>query len=247
MRIYFLLAIATFISCCTPKPEQLPTAQEIVDESIAVSGGALHRTKKVAFNFRNIGYASLPENGKKVLQRIIAVDSFRIVDVKKDASFQRTINDSLVVLSDSVADRYANSVNSVHYFARLPYGLNDGAAKKKFLDTVTIANTPYYQIEVTFDQENGGKDFEDVFYYWFNRKTFKVDYLAYSYHVDGGGIRFREAFNERYVNGIRFADYNNYKPKGDYSTFDFSTIAQEFEKNNLELLSQIELKNIVVE
>ena len=246
MRIIFLLAVAIFLSSCTSKPEKLPATQEIVNKSIEVSGGSLHRTKKVAFNFRNIGYASIPENGKKILQRIIAVDSFRIVDVKKSTSFQRTINDSLVVLSDSLADRYANSVNSVHYFARLPYGLNDTAAKKKFVDTVTIANTPYYQIEVTFDQENGGKDFEDVFYYWFNRDTFKVDYLAYMYHVDGGGIRFREAFNERYINGIRFVDYNNYKPKGDYRTFDFSTIAQEFEKSNLELLSQIELKNIVV-
>ena len=247
MRIIFLAAIAVFLSCCTTKPEQLPTAQEIVDKSIEASGGQLHRTKDVSFQFRGIGYASSPENGKKVLQRIIAVDSFKIVDVKRGDAFQRTINDSLVSLPDSLSSRYANSVNSVHYFARLPFGLNDAAANKKFMDTVTIASTPYYQIEVTFDEENGGKDFDDVFYYWFNRETFKVDYLAYRYHTDGGGIRFREAYNERYVNGIRFVDYNNYKPLGDFSTFDFTTIAQEFEKNKLELLSQIALENITVE
>ena len=247
MRFIFLSAIAIVLTSCSSKPEQLPSAQEIVDRSIQVSGGQLHRTKDVSFAFRNLGYASTPENGRKVLQRIIAVDSFRIVDVMRGDALQRTINDSIVPLSDSLATRYARSVNSVHYFARLPFGLNDAAVNKKFMDTVTIAKTPYYQVEVTFDQENGGEDFEDVFYYWFHRETYKVDYFAYSYHVDGGGIRFREAYNERYVNGIRFVDYNNYKPKEDPSTFDFTTIAQEFEKDSLELLSQIALEKIVVE
>lgn len=247
MRIIFLSAITIFLSCCTTKPEKLPTAQEIVDKSIEVSGGQLHATKDVSFYFRDKGYVSSTENGKKVQKRIIAVDSFKIVDTKKGRTFQRTINDSVVPLSDSLANRYANSVNSVHYFARLPFGLNDAAAHKKLIDTVTIAKTAYYQIEVTFDRENGGDDFEDVFYYWFDQETFKVDYLAYRYHTDGGGIRFREAYNERYINGIRFVDYNNYKPRGEFSTFDFPSIAQEFEKDNLELLSQIELKKIRVE
>jgi len=70
----------------------------------------------------------------------------------------------------------------------------------------------YYKLKVTFDQDGGGDDFDDTYVYFFNKATFKPDYLAYDFHVNGGGMRFREAYNERYVNGIRFVDYNNMKP-----------------------------------
>jgi len=184
MRTFFLLIFTVFLVSCASKPEKLPTAQELIDSAIEVSGGTLHKTKDVSFSFRDKAYRSLPDNGRKVLQRIITVDSFRIVDVKNGEEFQRTINDSIVVLPDSLANSYANSVNSVHYFARLPFGLNDPAVHKKFMDTVTIANKAYFQIEVTFDQKNGGKDFDDVYYYWFDQETFKVDYLAYiPFHI----------------------------------------------------------------
>ena len=56
--------------------------------------------------------------------------------------------------------------------------------------------------------------------YWFNKETFKPDYLAYDFHTDGGGVRFRKAYNERYVDGIRFVDYENYKPRDPKETLD---------------------------
>ena len=64
-----------------------------------------------------------------------------------------------------------------------------------------------------FTEEDGGKDFEDVFLYWFDEQTFSMDYLAYSYITDGGGVRFREAFNKSEIGGIVFQDYINYKPE----------------------------------
>jgi hypothetical protein len=58
-------------------------------------------------------------------------------------------------------------------------------------------------------------------------------------------MRFREAYNECYVNGIRFVDYKNYKPiNKDADLFDLDRL---FENNELKLLSKIENKNIVVE
>ena len=101
-----------------------------------------------------------------------------------------------------------------------------------------------YKIKVTFDQENGGVDFEDTYIYWFNKETYAPDYLAYEFHVDGGGIRFREAFNERFVNNIRFVDYNNLKPKNkEASLYEIESL---FVKGELKLLSKIELDSIKV-
>ncbi len=242
-KIAILLAIVLCYQC-TPKKKPL-TAQEIADKAISVSGGSLHKTKMVSFDFRDKHYTSQPENGKKVLTRTFVADSVTILDVKRGNAFQRTLNDSVISLPDTLVSKYANAVNSVHYFARLPFGLNDPAVHKTLMDTVSIKDKNYYQLEITFDQENGGKDFDDTYYYWFNAQTFKLDYLAYKFNVDGGGIRFREAYNERYLEGIRFVDYNNYKPQAPDS--DFQTVAGQFESGNLELLSKIELKNIKVE
>ena len=147
-------------------------------------------------------------------------------------------------MPDSLANIYSNSINSVHYFAYLPYGLNDPAVNKEFLGEMAIKGKDYYKVKVTFDQENGGDDFDDVYIYWFNKETFKPEYLAYEFHVNGGGLRFREAYNERYVNGIRFVDYNNYKSVSDsQSIYEIDSL---FNKGELELLSKIELKDVVV-
>jgi hypothetical protein len=144
-----------------------------------------------------------------------------------------------------MAVKYTASVNTVHYFALLPYGLNDAAVNKSSLGEVTIKNKVYHKIKVTFSQEGGGEDYEDVFVYWIDAETFKADYIAYSYIEDDGvGIRFREAYNERMVNGLRFVDYNNYKSED--ATMDLLGLDKAFESGSLKLLSKIELENIVV-
>lgn len=244
MRYMVLLVMVCLVSCFD-KSKKAVTAQEIVDRAIEVSGGKLYDTHTVSFDFRKKTYEASLIDGKKTLKRISKTDSLKITDVLTNNDFQRFINDSLISLPDSLANRYANSVNSVHYFARLPLGLNDGAVNKELLGETVIKNKKYYKVKVTFDQEGGGDDFEDIYLYWFDKETFKPDYLAYEFHVNGGGIRFREAYNERYINGIRFVDYNNFKPKE--KAADFFAIDSLFERGGLELLSKIELKDIRVE
>ena len=73
------------------------------------------------------------------------------------------VNDSIVQVPDSMAHKYANSINSVHYFAYLPFGLNDAAVNKKLLGETTIRAQDYYLIQVTFDQKNGGDDYDGRF------------------------------------------------------------------------------------
>ena len=232
------------LTACGQKRDVVPTAQEIVDRSIAISGGDRYGTSNIAFKFRDLYYASEWKNKKRLLKRIIVKDTARIVDVLYNNTFERRINDSLVSVSDSLSNLYSNSVNSVHYFANLPYGLNDSAVNKEFLGETPINNVPYYKIKITFDQQGGGDDYEDVYIYWFNKETFKPDYLAYQYHTDGGGIRFRAAYNERYVNGIRIVDYENYEasPK-DVSIFKVDSL---YEKQGLKLLSKIALEKVEV-
>ena len=246
MRTYpFIIISLVLFSCKQKAAVEDVAAQQIVDKSIEISGGKNYLTHDVSYTFRDKQYKSQNINGKKVLKRITVTDSVTITDIKKGNGFERFLDGELISLSDSMADRYANSVNSVHYFSRLPFGLNDKAVKKELLGEVSLKGEDFYKVKVTFAQANGGKDFEDTYLYWFQKQDFKPKYLAYIYHTDGGGIRFREAYNERYVNGIRFVDYNNLKPQKGHD-IDFMEIGRLFAADELELLSKIELKEIAV-
>lgn len=233
------LLLTAFWSC-----EKTPSAQEIVDHAIDVSGGERYTTHSIEFNFRNRLYRLTRENGQRILWRHTFTDSGEIRDKKTPVGLQRFFGGMQITIPDSMALKYANSVNSVHYFAYLPYGLNDAAVKKKWLGRSIIKGKRYNRVEITFREAGGGKDFEDVFYYWFNEESGKPDYLAYSYLTDGGGVRFRAARNERYVNGIRFVDYQNYKPAE--KEVPLSQLDSLYEAGALQLFSEIKLDSIRV-
>lgn len=236
------LTALLFISCGTK--EEDPDVQAIVDKAISVAGGENYRTSVVSFRFRDKKYAGKNTEKGKELSRSFLQDSLEIEDILEGSSFRRRVDGEQVVVPDTTAVKYANSINSVHYFSRLPYGLNDPAVKKRYLGAIEIGGKAYHKIEVTFRQEGGGDDFEDVYVYWFDQETFKPDYLAYEFHVNGGGLRFRKALNERYVGGIRFVDYDNYKPKsGKADVYELDSL---FQLGELELLSQIKLEEIRV-
>ncbi|MBE9489948.1 MAG: deoxyribose-phosphate aldolase [Bacteroidetes bacterium] len=241
-KIIFTLFIVSILVSC--KQEKQPNAQDIIDTSIKVTGGDIIAVSTIDFDFRDKHYKAIRNNGTFQLEREFKDSATIIKDVYTNTDFKRFVNNDAIIIHDSMAIKYTNSVNSVHYFSVLPYGLNDPAVNKTYVGEEIIKEKAYHKIKVTFNQENGGKDFEDVFLYWINTETNKMDYLAYSYITDGGGMRFREAYNERYVKGIRFVDYNNYKPIN--KDVDLLDLGRLFEINELKLLSKIETENVLV-
>lgn len=243
MRLILLTGFLFIAISCQDKKPKVLTAQQIIDRAIDEAGGYLYGCSEIDFVFRDRQYSLEYENNKKVLRRSFEVDSGLVTDTRRNGSFERRIGENTIAVPDSMARKYANSINSVHYFAYLPYGLNDPAVNKNLLGQRKIKGKEYYVVEVTFDQEGGGDDYEDVYVYWIDKKSFKPEYLAYEFHVDGGGMRFREAYNERFIEGIRFVDYSNYKPVEEVSIYDIDKLYAE---NRLELLSRIELQEIQV-
>ena len=240
--ILILVAIVLFTNCTEHKEIN---AQTITDNAITVSGGDKIKNSTINFDFRNRHYKAVRNNGNFQFERQFKDSLNNITDVLSNDGYKRFINNELVKVADSMIPRYSASVNSVHYFSVLPFGLNDAAVNKEFLNDVEIKGNTYHKIKITFNQEGGGEDFEDVFVYWINTKTFKTDYIAYSYiESDGVGLRFREAFNERFVNGIRFVDYNNYKATDTENSV--LKLDEHYKNNTLKFLSKIELKQIKV-
>lgn len=243
MRTLLYIFLLVVLVSCGEKQVAQRTAQEIIEQAISVAGGDLYRSSQIRFNFRGNSYMSCLEEGKRVLVRYIKTDSALIEDRRTGEAFSRKIGDVIQELADSTSNKLSNAVNSVHYFAYLPYGLNGPAVHKELLGTSTIRDKEYYKIRVTFSENGGGDDYEDEFVYWINAETFRPDYLAYLYHTNGGGIRFREAFNDRQIGGISFLDYRNFKPA---DSVDLKTLDSLFEAGKLEEISQIILENISV-
>lgn len=238
---YSLAFLSILIIACS---SNLTDPQKIIDKAIEVAGGDKFLKSTIEFDFRNRHYITRRTGGTFSHERIFNDSAATIHDYLTNEGFYREINDERAIIPDSMAAKYTRSVNSTIYFALLPYGLNDPAVKKKFLGKTTFDGQPYFTLEITFAQEGGGEDFNDIFLYWVHEKTFTIDYMAYLYYTDGGGLRFRKAYNPRKVNGILFLDYINYKPKEDSATID--QIEDLYKQNALEELSKIELKNIKV-
>ena len=239
-----ILLFSIVVACGSPTP----TAQEVVDSAIEAAGVRKLQNAEASFTFRKIDYSYLMKNGAFVYTRTQR-DSIgnEVKDVLNNDDLFRYINDSLVTLDEEKRAAYTSSVNSVIYFAFLPFRLNDAAVNKSYASTVEIDGTKYHKIKVTFDAEGGGEDFEDVFYYWFDTEDYSMDYLAYSYNEedDRTGMRFRVAYNPRKVNGVTIQDYKNLKPKVKDSV-PLEVIDQAYLDGKLEELSLIELEDVVI-
>lgn len=246
--VIILATVLTFTGCSNQNdPEHFDDrAQAIVDNAIRAMGGTLLEHAEVSFRFRDRDYIYKNKKGTFEHTRI-HIDSagVRTVDVYHNNGLDRTVNGESAKLDKTWQTRYSNSINSVIYFTFLPYRLNDPAVIKTYRDIVTIKGKPYHEILVQFRKEGGGKDHDDNFLYWFDTATYAMDYLAYDYVTDGGGVRFREAYNRRSHNGLTVQDYVNYKPSDDSLTLYHMRTA--YEQGKLVELSRIELHDVDVQ
>lgn len=238
---FTLFALIIFLTACGEER----FAQRVVDNAIEAHGGDNFKNLIIEFDFRDYHYRMNRQDGLFTYERIF-FDTLgnKVEDRLTNEGVSRKVNGEEIELSEERRKAYKNSINSVFYFALLPYGLNDPAVIKKLKGTSFMNGKGYHVIEVSFNEEGGGDDHEDVFYFWFSKETFYMDYLAYTYHTDGGGVRFREATNPRLENGIRIQDYINYKPANDHTAL--SEIEYLYASNGLIHISDIILKNVYV-
>lgn len=236
---YLSLSFLLFLVACTNSKKEL-TAQQIIDKTILFSGAEKVANSEINFTFRDKAYFAYRQKGQFKLIR--EFDS--IIDGLTNTGFSRFVNFKEQILSDKQILSYSNAVNSVHYFSVLPFGLNDAAVHKLKLPNSFINGKEYYKVQISFSEDGGGEDHEDVFVYWIGKDDFLVDFLAYSYNTNGGGKRFRVLKEQCVKEGIRFVDYHNYKPSS--KDILLTNLDKAFENDKLEKVSEIILKNIEV-
>ncbi|GAA0879077.1 hypothetical protein GCM10009119_20450 [Algoriphagus jejuensis] len=237
---FFLLALQ-FTAC-----DHRSDAQKIVDASIEAHGGENFAGSQIEFDFRDKHYTIHKTPSAFEYIREFSDSTGTVKDVLNNAGFVRTVNGVKIdTLTEERIGAFSRSVNSVAYFAFLPYGLNDDAAVKTFLGETEIKGKKYNMVKVTFAQQGGGEHFEDEFLYWFGTEDSLMEYMAYSYHTDGGGLRMREVSGKSEVGGIIFQNYLNLKPADEKIPVEM--MQELYLAGKLEVLSEINLENITVQ
>lgn len=253
-KLILPILIAIMAACAPAAPEATTTeatpavtdsAAWVIAQAIAYQGGAAIEQSDINFTFREKQYKARKTAAGWTYERIYTnKENQQIADQLTPTGFTRYVDGEQAALSPKDSAGYANSLNSVLYFALLPHFLEDPAVQAEYQGVSTDFGKPYYELKVTFAENGGGKDFEDEYAYWFDAETFALDYLAYNFLVNGGGARFRQAYNQREVGGLRFADYINYKPSEDNrSVLDFD---RRFQAGGMDTLSRIVLEQVGV-
>lgn len=241
LRNIGLLVPLLLIFSCEQSKEEL-TADEVVIKAIESHGGDLYNNMMVEFDFRNRHFKAKVKDGEYVYERTFQSEEGWVTDVYENKKFKRMVGKKEIELKGDVRQTYQNATNSVIYFALLPFHLDDPIINRQLMRSVKIKNEPYYKVEITFG-EGGGENFENAYVYWIHKENFTIDYFAYSFNANGGGVRFREVSDVKIVEGIRFQNYNNYTIYEDYPAHELD---YAFEMDQLELVSKIELQNISV-
>jgi len=216
-------------------------SDSVVANAIKAHGGVLYDTADYTFIFRKKEYHFKNNKEQFTYEVKTNKNGKQIKDVLLNGQLTRYVNEEVVVLSEKEMAKYTEGLNSVIYFATLPHKLSDAAVNTSYEGRINIKEASYHVIKVFFDQEGGGTDHEDVYFYWINEETNKIDYLAYSYKVNGGGVRFRSYYNRRVVDGITFQDYINW---GAHKNTSLATLPEMFEKGTLKEFSKIETEDV---
>lgn len=239
--ITLLVGLSLGIWSCSEEPLD---AQGIIDKTIAMHGGDLYTHSTISFDFRDRSYRIHRDGGVYTYERMFRDSLGSFHDYLNNHYFVRELDERHYPLTSEDSIALANGLNSVVYFALLPYPLNDEAVIKNLEGRETIKDISYYKIKVTFSQDGGGQDFQDQYLYWIHPENFTLDYLAYNFQENGGGTRFRAVSNRRNLNGILIQDYENFKgPEGDLSIRELGLL---YDQGKLEKVSEIDLKNVKV-
>ena len=218
IRFFLLLLLSAVLPGCETSSVETPAAASADDPAtvllravVDAHGGARYDTAAYRFVFRGTTYELRSDGPRYDYRRTFERNDTTFHDRLTNDGFVRTANGTPLELTQRQQTRYGDGLNSVIYFATLPHKLLDPAVQLELLPDATFNGQTYRTLGVTFQQAGGGTDYQDNYRYWIHPERKTVDFLAYDYVVDGGGVRFREAYHPRTVAGIRFQDYVNHK------------------------------------
>ncbi len=218
----FLLA-ALLLTAATAAAQSVERL-EIVDRSIAYHGGDALENSEIRLDLcSKSGCSQLKarvQGGLFDLEAAATVrESERWIRITNDTA-EWTENGERQPIEDEQALR--DWVMARIYFVFLPYRLNDPNVYKEDLGLEDWDGRPLRKVKVTFGRGSSTHS-QDEYMYWFDPETARLEQFAYTYEINGGGLRFRKTTSHRSIGEIRFFDQENYGEEGPDLSVDLVT------------------------
>ncbi len=248
-----LLLVACVAAGCSdtsgaPTATNAERANALIAQAQAAHASDSLNGARLSFSFRGTDYSAQFGDDGQLYARYGQDALGPFADMLDGRGFRRTRGAHTDSLPPAAALSAEESLNSVLYFALLPRPLTDDAVQPRHLGETRIGDESYQVLDVTFGREGGGRDWQDRFVYWIHDERHTIDYLAYAFHVNGGGIRFRQAFGAREVDGIRVQNYRNFAPTDEtLSPNDLERLPELWLAGRLRYLSDVTLDGVRVE
>jgi len=239
--IIIILAIAVAITSANAQVKSIDPIR-LLKKAVKAHGGKKYNKAHYQFQFRDKVYRFKNSRNGYLYSVHKTQNNQAIYDQLTNGSFVRTVNGLEIPVGDKEKQGAINALNSVIYFATLPHKLLDPAVNLSYAGEANIRDTAYHMLQVTFNEVGGGVDHDDQFMYWVRKDNSRIDYLAYNYQVNGGGVRFRSAYNTRNIKGVLFQDYINYKAEVGTNLAVLPTL---YEQDSLKELSKIVTTQVV--
>ncbi len=214
-----LVALVALAACEPPArgPSGDVEALALLDRARIHHGSAVLDRAEVTFSFRGVPFVLRRDGGRFRYARTFTDSLGRSVEeVVDNDGAHRFVEGEEVALSRGEADRVGTAVNSVAYFALLPAPLADPAVHARLLSPDRVGGEAYDRVEVTFEREGGGADWEDRYVYWLRQVDGQIGHYAYTYEPTPGdtartetGTRFRVPLGATRVGGVLFQDWQN--------------------------------------
>lgn len=258
LPVLLLAGALLLLSACADPPADPSTADDappadssrararaLLDSArMAAGADVLDSGARVTFGFRGRRFRlDRPGGGFSYARSYRDSLGRQVQEVLTSDTLRRRVDGRPAPLTGAERQTVRTAVNSVAYFALLPFPLADPAVQPRYAGADTVRGVPYHRVEVTFRKQGGGRDWQDRFLYWFDQRDFSMDYLAYAYGLGSSeetGTRFREAFNVRRREGVRLADYRNYTTDS-LPPSALERYSRLFEADSLRLVSTVAL------
>lgn len=241
-----LLAAVLADSPATAEPldPAIDRARAIIRRSVEAHGQDRLKHAAVEFTFRGTRYRMSRSDGVFRYERWVRRGPQRIHELLSNSGFTAAVDGRALFLSAPASDARRKSLNSVVYFASLPYVLEDPAVRPRAIGTNKIGGRAYDTVEVRFATEGGGDDHDDVFRYWFDPKSGRLGYLAYRFSTGQGGVRLRAATEHLEVAGVVFVQWKNFGL--DDRSVRLDALVETWSDGGLPYLSTINLEGVRV-
>lgn len=243
-----IVALTTAVTACG-SGGAVETAEGVVNAAIERHGGDRFEEVSIRWDFRTVPFGLDRDHGRFRYHRVVLDEvEIDIVQVIENDGVWIEMNGARQEVDISTATSIESQINATVYLGFLPFRLDDEAVRLADLGTSEIDGRAYRKVEVTFEEDGGGRGWENRFVFWFQDGEWTLDYFAYWEPTDPPTTRFRRAVNPREIGGLLIQDYENYTVDDPSVSpeFDIAAYDQLFEEGRVRLLSMVEFENVQV-